>query len=404
MFASAIAFNQPIGSWNTSNVTNMSYMFYTARNFNQPIDSWNTSNVTNMSYMFHLASIFNSDISSWNTINVTDMSYMFYYAIIFNQPIGSWNTSNVTNISNMFNSYDEIIEFNNRGQKMNWTFKVNTPISTDWHTNSALTYNNAPNSIRGILDSSWPDFVPVPDPDPIPLTFFTGIPSHELSSTTINGRQCWEITGNTTIISNLFFPVNKTIYFVAVGGGQNSIAIGNGGNGGGVVSGSFNITPTYTLTITIGASDMSTTINGTNINITANGGSSINAGSVIGSKIISSIVRNGGSGGIFNGNINGSIGSYIDDLGIYVAGGGGSFSVEGSNFYSVSYFQYIFSSGNGGIGGGGAGVSDGDLNVNGFPNTGGGGGCGYIRTYINNMYYYYKFYGSGGSGIVYLYI
>ena len=43
------------------------------------ISKWNTSHVTNMSFMFYecesLSSL--SDISKWNTSNVTDMSYMF---------------------------------------------------------------------------------------------------------------------------------------------------------------------------------------------------------------------------------------------------------------------------------------------------------------------------------------
>ena len=37
MFCWAAAFNQPIGTWNTSGVKDMGYMFYEAEAFNQPI-------------------------------------------------------------------------------------------------------------------------------------------------------------------------------------------------------------------------------------------------------------------------------------------------------------------------------------------------------------------------------
>jgi surface protein len=103
MFSGAQSFNQPIGTWNTSNVINMETMFSGAQNFNQPIGAWNTTNVTNMSGMFWGALNFNQFIGSWNTGNVTKMNGMFFGAQNFNQPIGAWNTGNVTNMASLFN-------------------------------------------------------------------------------------------------------------------------------------------------------------------------------------------------------------------------------------------------------------------------------------------------------------
>ena len=72
MFKNANVFNQDIGSWNVSNVTNMSYMFYGATSFNQDIGSWNVSNVSLMSYMFQNTSNFNQDISGWNVAHISE--------------------------------------------------------------------------------------------------------------------------------------------------------------------------------------------------------------------------------------------------------------------------------------------------------------------------------------------
>jgi surface protein len=53
-----------IGSWDVSNVTDMTHMFFDAAVFNQDIGSWDVSSVMNMTEMFQFASVFNQNIGS----------------------------------------------------------------------------------------------------------------------------------------------------------------------------------------------------------------------------------------------------------------------------------------------------------------------------------------------------
>ena len=43
-----------------------------------PIESWDTSQVTNMSYLFARQSTFNGDVSGWNTSSVVNVEFMFF--------------------------------------------------------------------------------------------------------------------------------------------------------------------------------------------------------------------------------------------------------------------------------------------------------------------------------------
>jgi surface protein len=152
-------FNQPINLWDTSKVTNMEFMFYNSSIFNQPIGNWNTRNVTNMSSMFR-NSKFNSDISSWNTANVRDMTETFYQASNFNQPLNSWNTANVTNMSGIFRSasaFDQPLNSWNTANVTNMSdmFRgatiFNQPINynsttNSWNTANVTNMSNAFNS------------------------------------------------------------------------------------------------------------------------------------------------------------------------------------------------------------------------------------------------------------------
>ena len=92
-------------SFNTSKVTNMSYMFSNCQNLTSvDLSNWNTNMVTNMSSMFNYCkSLVSLDLSNWHVENVLDMGSMFYYCQnLTSLDLSNWNTNMVTNMNNMF--------------------------------------------------------------------------------------------------------------------------------------------------------------------------------------------------------------------------------------------------------------------------------------------------------------
>ena len=93
-------------SWlDTSNITNMGYMFSSCSNLTTlGVSEWNTSNVTDMGSMFYgCSNLTTLDIGNWNTSNVTSMGSMFQSCSSLTiLDVSKWDTSNVTTINGMF--------------------------------------------------------------------------------------------------------------------------------------------------------------------------------------------------------------------------------------------------------------------------------------------------------------
>lgn len=104
MFAGRQHFNQNLNFWNVSNVTNMAWMFAVCPVFNQPLNNWNTSSLENIEFMFFLNHVFNQPLNNWDTSQVIKMNSAFSFATSFNQPLDSWDVSSVTTISAMFSN------------------------------------------------------------------------------------------------------------------------------------------------------------------------------------------------------------------------------------------------------------------------------------------------------------
>mgnify|MGYP004469173537 CR=1 FL=1 len=162
-----------LGNWNTSNVTDMQWMFaWTGLTSITGLANWDTSNVTTMQFMFNhsekLAKIdsvanwdtsnvtdmcgtFNNcralesvDVSKWDTSKVTTMQQLFDYCYTLNGiDVSKWNTSNVTNMDRVF-------------QKCNG---VTTLDLSGWDTSKVTNMNGMFGHINGAMKSidisSW---------------------------------------------------------------------------------------------------------------------------------------------------------------------------------------------------------------------------------------------------------
>ena len=167
----------PLTNWDTSNVRNMSDLLSftnitnvdairTAQRQGNDYVSWDVSNVTDMSGMFwesqSLGDI--SSLESWDTSNVENMSMMFGGGETENKPLSdisplaNWNTSKVKSMSSMFNrasianvdaletkqhSGNDYVSWDvSKVEDMGWMFEGNTNLSNiaalySWNTSSA---------------------------------------------------------------------------------------------------------------------------------------------------------------------------------------------------------------------------------------------------------------------------
>ena len=114
MFFQNYSFNQPV-PFNTQSCTNFSYMFGECANLGfaggstnvvpvyQSISAFNVAQATTMAGMFSRCFNFaGCDFSGWNTSNVTDMSFMFFGDTFFETTtIGAWSLQSIQTMANM---------------------------------------------------------------------------------------------------------------------------------------------------------------------------------------------------------------------------------------------------------------------------------------------------------------
>lgn len=132
-----------ISSFDTSNITNMAQMFQSCGKFTSiDVSNLNTFKVTNMFGMFNNLKLTSLDVSNFNTSNVTDMGSMFNSINnLTSLDVSSFDTSNVTNMSGMFGNCNKLISLD----LTNWNISNVTDMNNmfDWCGNlTLLNINN----------------------------------------------------------------------------------------------------------------------------------------------------------------------------------------------------------------------------------------------------------------------
>ena len=104
-----------LSNFDTSNVTNMGSMFSLMSNLTTlNLSNFDTSKVTNMQAMFQgMSNLTTLNLSSFNTSKVTDMSDMFAEMhSLTTLDLSNFNTSKVTNMSEMFRNMSNLTSLN----------------------------------------------------------------------------------------------------------------------------------------------------------------------------------------------------------------------------------------------------------------------------------------------------
>ena len=104
-----------LSNFDTSNVTDMSYMFYGMSNLTTlDLSNFNTSQVTDMKYMFtYMFNLTTLDLSSFNTFKVTDMNHMFSATRnLTTLDLSNFDTSKVINMQYMFSGMRNLTTLN----------------------------------------------------------------------------------------------------------------------------------------------------------------------------------------------------------------------------------------------------------------------------------------------------
>lgn len=133
----------PVQNWDTSNVTDMSFMFDKcyALTSNLQIQNWNTSKVTTMQAMFqtdHALGMKTLHIENWDMSNVTDVGWMFWgQRELTSLDVSKWNTSKIQFFHHLFAHCTNLVPIGIE----NWDTSSATTFNATFHNTAATSYD-----------------------------------------------------------------------------------------------------------------------------------------------------------------------------------------------------------------------------------------------------------------------
>ncbi|MBE6139281.1 MAG: BspA family leucine-rich repeat surface protein [Firmicutes bacterium] len=157
--ARKISYQIDLSNFDTSNVTDMTNMFYSCYNLGKIIglEKFNTSKVTKLDGIFKQTGFKEFDLSNFDTSNVTSMRELFYYttSTLRSINLGTWDASKVNDIYNAFyyiGDLEDLIFMNNLGKGFTKKSNNSSSYQIDLHYSNDLTYESLMDVINKLYD------------------------------------------------------------------------------------------------------------------------------------------------------------------------------------------------------------------------------------------------------------
>lgn len=210
LFHSYSGTNLDLSNWDTSHVTNMSYMFGGCSSLTTlDLSNWKTSEVTDMSNMFSgCTSLTSLNLSGFDTQDVTNMNSMFNNCCkLTSLDLSNFNTSNVKDIRSMFNYCDNLISVDITGWDTSNVTNMNYMFS--FSGNGALTHVYGELDLSGLTNGFYSSTYAAPLKNCVNLQ--TLYLKNIYKNCTMTNATKWAINLNNTVVKDecLIYIINE---------------------------------------------------------------------------------------------------------------------------------------------------------------------------------------------------